>query len=123
MIQLRIMQASVYPPLSTRVIKDHKVKPWQVKTIPDGTARGKYRNWNEASMLNAVEAVTKQGSSVRRAAELYSVPKSTLSDKVLGKVPLNARSGPSTYLTVEEEELTSYFWKWQKLAMLLQEKK
>ena len=61
MIHLRIMQTSAYPPLSTRVIKDHKVKPWQVDTIPDGTACGKYRNWDEASMLNAVEAVTKKG--------------------------------------------------------------
>ena len=40
---------------------------------------GKYRNWDEVSTANAVEAV-RRGESVCRAAELYSVPRSTLSD-------------------------------------------
>ena len=61
-------------------------------------------------MLNALKAVTKDGISIRRAAELYNIPKSTLSNKVLGKVPVHARSGPTTYLTpAEEEELTNFF--------------
>ena len=38
-----------------------------------------YRNWDEVSTANAVEAV-RRGESVCRAAELYSVPRSTLSD-------------------------------------------
>ena len=67
-------------PLASRNLKDRS-KPWQ------GTARansyvfhgGKYRNWDEVSTANAVEAV-RRGESVCRAAELYSVPKSTLSD-------------------------------------------
>ena len=58
-------------PLASRILKDSS-KPWQ------GTARanfyvfhgGKYRNWDEVSMANAVEAV-RRGESVRRAAELY----------------------------------------------------
>ena len=65
-------------------MKDRCIKPWQ------GTARtnscvfhsGKYRNWDEVSMENAVEAV-RRGEAVRRAAELYNVPRSTLSDKPL----------------------------------------
>ena len=67
-------------PLASRILKDRS-KPWQ------GTARansyvfhgGKYRNWDEVSTANAVEAV-RGGESVCRAAELYSVPRSTLSD-------------------------------------------
>ena len=58
-------------PLASRILKDRS-KPWQ------GTARsnsyvfhgGKYRNWDEVSMANAVKAV-RRGESVRRAAELY----------------------------------------------------
>jgi len=46
---------------------------------------------------------------------LYNVPRSTLSDKVLGKVPLEARSGPPTYLTIEEE-LTSYLLQMAKIG-------
>ena len=67
-------------PIASRILKDRS-KPWQ------GTARanscvfhgGKYSNWDEVSTANAVEAV-RRGESVRRAAELYSVPRSTLSD-------------------------------------------
>ena len=58
-------------PLTSRILKDRS-KPWQ------GTARansyvfhgGKYRNWDEVSTANAVEAVLR-GESVHRAAELY----------------------------------------------------
>ena len=67
-------------PLASRIQKDRS-KQWQ------GTARansyvfhgGKYRNWDEVSTANAVEAV-RRGESVCRAAELYSVPRLTLSD-------------------------------------------
>ena len=42
--------------------------------------------------------------SVRQAAELHQVSKSTLGDRVSGRVLPGARSGPHTYLTSEEEE-------------------
>ena len=41
--------------------------------------------------------------SVRKAAEEYGVPRSTLHDRVTGKVALKARSGPKKHLTDEEE--------------------
>ena len=58
-------------PLAIRILKDRS-KPWQ------GNARansyvfhgGKYRNWDEVSTANDVEAV-RRGESVRRTAELY----------------------------------------------------
>ena len=64
----------------------------------------KCKLWNEESMRKAYEAVTMRGESVRRAATHYDVPKSTLHDRVEGKVSLGARSGPQRYLTNEEEE-------------------
>ena len=72
-------------PLASRILKDRS-KPWQ------GTARansyvfhgGKYRNWDEVSTANSVEAV-RRGESVCRAAELHSVPRSTLSDILHGE--------------------------------------
>ena len=53
-------------------------------------------------MMNAMLAVEK-GNSLRHSAEMYGVPKSTLFDHVTGKVAFGARSGPDTYLRVEEE--------------------
>ena len=67
------------------------------------SSRGKYRNWDEARLMNAMTAV-EQGVSLRRAAEMYRVPKSTLYDHVSGKVAFGARSGPDPYLSIEEEE-------------------
>ena len=91
-------------------MKDCASKPWHTKeSVSLGLSRGTYRNWRDTSMINAVEAVTKNEVSIRQAAELYRVPKSTLSDKVSSKVALSAKSGPPAYLFVEEEEeLTSF---------------
>ena len=55
-------------------------------------------------MLKAYEEVKKKTLSVRRAALQYSVPKSTLSDRISGRVSFNSHSGPTRYLTGEEEE-------------------
>ena len=43
-----------------------------------------YKEWDEGRMLKAYEEVKKGTLSVRRAALQYSVPKSTLSDRVSG---------------------------------------
>ena len=47
--------------------------------------------------------------SIRRAAEAYDVPKSTLHDRLSGRVRVGAKSGPSRYLTdYEEGELVNF---------------
>lgn len=67
-----------------------------------------YENYGKENIERAYEAI-KLGSSVRRAALQYSVPKSTLSDRVTGKVKFGSHSGPPRYLTdAEEQELTSF---------------
>ena len=55
-------------------------------------------------MQKALDAVKLQGLSVRRAAEEYDIPKSTLHDRVSGRVLTGVCSGPPKYLTDEEEE-------------------
>ena len=61
-------------------------------------------------MNNAVGAVVNDGISVRRAAVEYSVPRSTLGDRISGRVLPGAVSGRSRYLSPEEEEdLVSFF--------------
>ena len=59
-------------------------------------------------MSKALEAVSK-GSTVRRAAEDYGVPRSTLHDRIRGRVIHGTKSGPRKYLTsMEEEQLVSH---------------
>ncbi len=59
-------------------------------------------------MSKAIAAVA-NGSSIRRAAEEYGLPRSTLHDRVAGRVAHGAKSGPRRYLTsLEEEELVQH---------------
>ncbi len=47
--------------------------------------------------------------SIRKASELYNVPKSSLHDRVTGKVKVNAKPGRDPYLTSgEEAELVNF---------------
>ena len=62
-----------------------------------------YKSWSPESMKQAIKAVVEHGMNVRSAAELYNVPKSTLGDRLSGRVLPGATSGPSSYLTSEEE--------------------
>ena len=62
------------------------------------------KSYNEDKLQLAYEEVVGGHLSVRVAAEKYDVPKSTLSDRVTGRVKFDARSGPSRYLTDKEEE-------------------
>ena len=64
---------------------------------------GQYKQWNEEQMAYAVKAVT-DGSSIRRAAEEYDVPRSTLGDRISGHVVPGSTSGPPKYLSAQEEE-------------------
>ena len=67
-----------------------------------------YKSWSEEEMSRALNAVVVHGVSVRHAALLYGVPKSTLGDRVSGKVLCGATCGQDTYLSNEEEELATF---------------
>ena len=68
----------------------------------------KYKNWKEEHLFLACEAV-KQGMSLRQAEEEYGIPKSTIQDRVSGKILFGSRSGPTPYLNdAEEEELAMF---------------
>ena len=68
-----------------------------------------YKQWSEEQMKKAVDAVIISKMSVRRAAMQYSVPKSTLGDRVSGRVQPGSVSGPTKYLTLLEENELSRF--------------
>ena len=67
-----------------------------------------YKKWNDTQLQKACQDVYK-GQAVRRVALNYGIPKSTLHDRISGKVTLGAKSGPPSYLSAEEEdELVSF---------------
>ena len=68
-----------------------------------------YKQWTELQMKGAVDAVVTSNLSVRRAAMQYNVPKSTLGDRVSGRVQPGSVSGPAKYLTLSEEDELSRF--------------
>ena len=68
-----------------------------------------YKAWDKESMEIACKEVHAGQLSIRRAAEAFSVPRSTLGDHVSGRVIEGAHSGPSRYLTDEEEAELVHF--------------
>ncbi len=95
-----------YRPLRDSVLKSSSVT--QLSTsggFKFGPLRpAQYKEWRPDSMVAAMKAVIEKGMSVRQAAQLYDVPKSTLGDRISGRVLPGATSGPPTYLSSEEEE-------------------
>ena len=93
--------AQFYPPLKERIIKS---KSTCVVVPPDTKAatvsRGVYKGWNEENMVRAVESVLKKNTSIRKAAKEYDIPKSTIADRISGRVLMGAVSGPNKYLNV-----------------------
>ena len=62
-----------------------------------------YKHWTDDNMAIALDSVTNKGMSVRKAALYYNVPKSTVGDRVSGRIQHGSVSGPPKYLTNEEE--------------------
>ncbi|KAJ8313213.1 hypothetical protein KUTeg_009235 [Tegillarca granosa] len=61
------------------------------------------KSWLEESMSSAVVEV-KGGMSIRKAAKKYSVPKSSLADRVTGKVAEGARWGRRPAFSFNDEK-------------------
>ena len=89
---------------------------------PSASSREKKRlnQWSDESMIKAMDAVKSGQLGVNRAAEQFGVPKTTLKDRLSGRVEHGSKSGPAPYLTKhEEKELVDFlvhmakieFWK------------
>ena len=61
-----------------------------------------YKLWEKETLHSACDAVAK-GMSIRRAEAEYGIPKSTIHDRVIGRVQMGAVSGPQRYLSDNEE--------------------
>ena len=67
------------------------------------------KSWSEDAMSLAVEAVKEKKYTIREAAVAYNIPRSTIGDRVSGRIQMGSKCGPTTYLTpYEEKELVDF---------------
>ena len=93
------------PPLRERVFRG----TCGTTAVTATEKRGSYKQWSGGQMDQAVKAVVCDGKSIRRAAMQYNVPKSTLSDRVSGRVQPGAVSRTPKYFTTTEEAKLAKF--------------
>ena len=71
---------------------------------PQKDMAGQRMQWDMKSMIRAVNAVEVEGKAHRQASREYGVPVATLKRRVDGLVAMDARPGPATVFTREEED-------------------
>ena len=98
------------PPLRERVLSDLTEPENDCASASLNPLRpARYKEWSEERMKLAMQAVLEKGVSIRTAAEIYRAPKSTLGDRISGRVLSGTTSGPARYLSQrEEEELVTF---------------
>ena len=69
----------------------------------------KRKQWTNEVMQAAVDAVREDHMSVQRASQLYKIPKTTLYDRISGKVLHGSKPGPKPYFSpTEEREMANF---------------
>ena len=68
------------------------------------------QQWSIEAMSEAMKLVKLNEKSLRQAAREYDVPLTTLKRRADGEVSLNAKPGPPTVLTREEEKKLCEFY-------------
>ncbi len=70
----------------------------------------KRKKWSDDQMVGAIQAVINNRLSMNQAADNYQVPRSTVKDRLNGRVTTHGvNPGPKPYLTKDEEQgLTDY---------------
>ena len=100
-----------YTPLRDRVFSGNTNSAPSACTARPST----YKVWTHTNMSKAMKAVIEDGISIRAAAEMFSVPRSTLGDRISGKVLPGTNSDPAPYLTRKEEyepQPMCNYWIW-----------
>ena len=73
----------------------------------------KLRIWSNQAMLQAMETVKSGYMGMNRAAIEHGVPRTTLKDRLSGRVIHGTNIGPKPYLTQEEEkQLVQFLVNW-----------
>lgn len=83
-----------------------KSAPAAVSTEKLGKKR---KQWSNTAMEAAIKSVTDENTPISRSAKVHGVPKSTLHDRISGKVCHGKKPGPKQLLSPAEEEEFSNF--------------
>ena len=89
-------------PLKERLLRGISRSATAVPVAKSST-RTQYKQYDESKLLQAYQDVIQSKLPVRRAALVYGVPLSTLSDHVTGKVQFGKKGGPEKHLKDNEE--------------------
>ena len=79
-----------------------------ILSFQDPQIKRKRLQYDRANLNRAFEAIQQRGLSVKRAATEYSVPVTTLRDRILGNVDIGAKIGFDTIFEHEEEKLVGH---------------
>ena len=88
--------------LKKQILEECNSLPQEIPT----DFRGTYKSWTDTGLSKALTAVD-AGLSIRKVAEMYGIPKSTLHDHMPGKVPCGAKCGPDPY---KKRKNLQVFW-------------
>ena len=80
--------------------KRSRSAPADLRRSTNRNRQQRRKNWLEESMKAALEAV-KEGQSISQAARDHGVPKTTLYDRVSGRVVHCSKPGPQPYLSCQ----------------------
>jgi len=69
----------------------------------------KCKQWNETSMIYAMEVAKSGKMSANKAAKEFDVPQTTLKDRILGRVYLGRNPGLEPYLNQDKENSLASF--------------
>jgi hypothetical protein len=67
-----------------------------------------YRRYTQEQLSDALTAVRSGTLGLRAAARAFGVPAQTIGDRIAGRIPDLATSGPDPILTIAEEKLCTY---------------
>ena len=73
--------------------------------------RRKMRNWTNATLCDALDAITDDGIKVKATSRKFGIPTSSLRDHLLGKTTSRQRDNPPTLKLDEEKKLVDYIFK------------
>ena len=75
----------------------------QAAVRPVANRPKKLCSWSDDSMKAAMDAVKSGRMGLNRAATEFGVPRTTLKDRMAGRVVHGTRPGPKPYLSLQEE--------------------
>ena len=74
------------------------------RPLPSNNRSSIRKQWSNEQMQAALNSVVCDGISANKAAPQHRVPRSTLKDRLSGRVVHGCNPGPEPYLNVEEEQ-------------------